>query len=306
VISAEATASALLLTPLLLWYVNKAVVDNLLLLTFLLGAAPRLLFATVSNADLQKEYGDKVLTLRHFYSGEHLRFDCSGKLIGSAPLGIWSVEGQIRVNRISLTEGAFHIYGARVFSFYDDQTKQMRDVASVSKAEAKRMHLRKDVAQWAVHDKVQVDIECSQALANLPEAAQIINTVFLTPHDKLSDFVPSFWKWWLDQNTDTQLKNPYGAIARVGAGVKPPRAISAPDPEYSGIAKVAHYQATTVLWIVINTSGVPEDIRISKPAGLGLDEQAILVVRNWRFDPATKDGQPVAVQINVEVNFKLY
>jgi len=42
------------------------------------------------------------------------------------------------------------------------------------------------------------------------------------------------------------------------------------------------------------------------PTGLGLDEKAVEAVRSWRFDPATKDGKPVAVQIDVEVAFRLY
>jgi len=29
-------------------------------------------------------------------------------------------------------------------------------------------------------------------------------------------------------------------------------------------------------------------------------------VKTWRFEPALKDGKPVAVQINVEVSFRLY
>jgi TonB family protein len=39
---------------------------------------------------------------------------------------------------------------------------------------------------------------------------------------------------------------------------------------------------------------------------MGLDEKALEAVRTWRFEPARKDGQPVAVQINVEVIFRLY
>jgi periplasmic protein TonB len=39
---------------------------------------------------------------------------------------------------------------------------------------------------------------------------------------------------------------------------------------------------------------------------MGLDEKAIAAVREWRFQPATLNGQPVAVQINVEVSFRLY
>jgi periplasmic protein TonB len=39
---------------------------------------------------------------------------------------------------------------------------------------------------------------------------------------------------------------------------------------------------------------------------MGLDQKAIEAVRNWKFEPAMKDGHAVAVQINVEVNFRLY
>jgi TonB family protein len=39
---------------------------------------------------------------------------------------------------------------------------------------------------------------------------------------------------------------------------------------------------------------------------MGLDEKAIDAVRTWKFDPARRDGQAVAVQINVEVSFRLY
>ncbi|MGH9579506.1 MAG: TonB family protein [Terriglobales bacterium] len=39
---------------------------------------------------------------------------------------------------------------------------------------------------------------------------------------------------------------------------------------------------------------------------MGLDEKAIQAVRTWKFEPARKDGQAVAVQVFIEVNFHLY
>jgi len=45
---------------------------------------------------------------------------------------------------------------------------------------------------------------------------------------------------------------------------------------------------------------------VARPLGMGLDEKAIEAVRTWRFEPAKKDGQPVPVQMNVEVSFRLY
>lgn len=97
-----------------------------------------------------------------------------------------------------------------------------------------------------------------------------------------------------------------GGPYRVGGGVSAPRILYAPDPDYSEEARKAKYQGTVVLWVVVGPDGRPRDIRVQRSLGLGLDEKAMEAVRTWKFEPARKDGQPVAVQINVEVNFRLY
>jgi hypothetical protein len=39
---------------------------------------------------------------------------------------------------------------------------------------------------------------------------------------------------------------------------------------------------------------------------MGLDENAVETVKTWRFEPATRDGQPTTARISVEVSFKNY
>jgi len=97
-----------------------------------------------------------------------------------------------------------------------------------------------------------------------------------------------------------------GGPYRVGGGVSAPKPIFTPDPEYSEEARKAKFQGVVVLWLVIGPDGRPHEIRVARPLGMGLDEKAIEAVRTWRFEPAKKDGQPVAVQMNVEVSFRLY
>jgi protein TonB len=97
-----------------------------------------------------------------------------------------------------------------------------------------------------------------------------------------------------------------GGVFRVGGGVSAPKNIYAPDPDYSEEARKAKYQGTCVLYVVVGPDGKPRDIRVSRTLGLGLDEKAIEAVKLWRFEPATKDGKPVSVAINVEVTFHLY
>jgi len=97
-----------------------------------------------------------------------------------------------------------------------------------------------------------------------------------------------------------------GGVFRVGGGVSAPRALNTPDPDYSEEARKAKYQGTVVLWLVVDPGGRPRDVKVARSLGMGLDQKAIEAVRKWTFEPAMKDGKPVAVQINVEVNFRLY
>jgi TonB family protein len=97
-----------------------------------------------------------------------------------------------------------------------------------------------------------------------------------------------------------------GGVFRVGGGVSPPRVLENPSPDYSEEARKAKYQGTVVLWLIVDANGKPRDLRVARSLGMGLDQKAIEAVRLWRFQPAMKDGTPVAVQINVEVNFHLY
>ena len=85
-----------------------------------------------------------------------------------------------------------------------------------------------------------------------------------------------------------------------------PRAIYSPEPDYSEEARKAKFQGIVILQVVVDSDGRSREIRVARSAGMGLDEKAIEAVRQWRFEPGTKDRHAVAVVVNVEVNFRLY
>jgi len=91
-----------------------------------------------------------------------------------------------------------------------------------------------------------------------------------------------------------------------GGGVAAPKVIYQPEAEYSEEARKAKFQGAVTLSLIVGVDGLPRDIRVARSVGLGLDEKAIEAVRKWRFEPARKAGQPVAVHVNVEVTFNLY
>jgi TonB family protein len=94
-------------------------------------------------------------------------------------------------------------------------------------------------------------------------------------------------------------------VFRIGGGVTPPSVLYKMDPEYTEDARIAKYSGTVVVYVEISPGGVPQNMRIVKGIGLGLDEKALEAITKWRFKPGTKDGIPVTVMAQIEVNFKL-
>jgi len=96
-----------------------------------------------------------------------------------------------------------------------------------------------------------------------------------------------------------------GGVYRVGGDVSPPVLISKTEPEYSEAARKAKFSGTVLLSLVVDEHGMPRDIKVIRPLGLGLDEKAVEAVQKWRFRAGLKDGHPVATQATIEVSFRL-
>ncbi len=87
--------------------------------------------------------------------------------------------------------------------------------------------------------------------------------------------------------------------------ITPPHATYSPNPTYDDDSRKAGIEGTVRLRIVVTAEGQVRDLRVAKSLSEALDKRAIEAVSRWKFDPATKDGKPVAIQIDVECTFKL-
>jgi len=118
-----------------------------------------------------------------------------------------------------------------------------------------------------------------------------------------------------DLSPDVPLEPPPDIAERLVAGeffsgggrdVTHPQGTYMPEPEYTETARGAKYQCTNVLSVIVAADGQPLSVWVVKPCGEGLDEKSMAAVQKWTFRPATKDGEPVPVFINVETSFHLY
>lgn len=93
-------------------------------------------------------------------------------------------------------------------------------------------------------------------------------------------------------------------VFRPGPDVTAPFVVAKAKPEYSEEARIAKLEGSVLLSVVVGADGQPRDIHVARALGLGLDEKAVENVRAWQFKPGTRDGNPVAVQVNLEVFFR--
>jgi feruloyl esterase len=95
-------------------------------------------------------------------------------------------------------------------------------------------------------------------------------------------------------------------VYRIGdPGVTPPRALHAPEPDFSEYARKNNIQGVVVLSALIDSDGSVKAVKVLRPLEPSLDAEAVNAVKKWKFAPAKKDGQPVACMLNVEVEFRL-
>jgi periplasmic protein TonB len=97
-----------------------------------------------------------------------------------------------------------------------------------------------------------------------------------------------------------------GGLYRVGGGVTAPVALNNVEAEFSDEARRAKYQGVCIISLIVDAQGNPQNPRVVRALGMGLDEKALEAVRKYRFRPAMKGNTPVPVMISVEVNFRLY
>jgi TonB family protein len=98
---------------------------------------------------------------------------------------------------------------------------------------------------------------------------------------------------------------PETGVYHVSREVSAPSIRSKVEAAYSEEARKNKLQGTLQLSLVIDASGTPTQIAVLRPLGLGLDENAIEAVSQWKFSPGMKNGAPVAIQTQVEVTFRL-
>jgi periplasmic protein TonB len=114
----------------------------------------------------------------------------------------------------------------------------------------------------------------------------------------------------------SQLPDPSGKY-HLGDGVSAPKLLFAPDPEFTDQARHKRVSGVVVVSLTVDAAGNPQNVRVArsmaedvskkyKKIAVGLDDNAVAAVKQYRFEPAQFQGKPVPVEIQVRINFRIY
>ncbi len=95
-------------------------------------------------------------------------------------------------------------------------------------------------------------------------------------------------------------------VRTIGGDVVAPVVIDSVNPEFTEEARKAKFMGVVTVGLVVDRQGMPTDVHLVRGVGLGLDENAVDAVRQYRFRPAMENGEPVRVALNVEVNYQIF
>ena len=171
---------------------------------------------------------------------------------------------------------------------------------SKSKANEKK---RKKLAEA---NRVEIEIARDSNTSDLQGVLGAMNKVFLSNNEHISDVVPSCWRNIM-RRIEKRPVEPFPTvdIYQVGKDITAPVPIYDPNPEFRDRSPEAPSNGEMWLSIVVNKEGLVADPEITRPLGIGLDEKALESVQKWKFKPGRKNGQPIAVRIQVQVSFHL-
>jgi TonB family protein len=236
----------------------------------------------------------KGLFLRGFYLNNDLTYDAAGRVQGSPKVGDWTVAAVnvLKAERRGVDE--IELDGVRVAIRYNPDTHEFQ------------RHPLND-------EKMRLVVLAGKDEGNTKQLEAAFAAMFSVGIDPaLQRSMPDYWRHyfnpalpWPEDGLRGQTIYPLYGAADQAKDVTAPKVEHRVDAKYSDFAVRDKVQGTLQLRVVVDASGVPQRIAVSRPLGYGLDASAVEAMTKWRFAPGMKDGGPVASGVTVEQQFSL-
>jgi TonB family protein len=182
------------------------------------------------------------------------------------------------------------------------QTLKTRDAATPATAEAPKPATPAATAE--TNDALKAVSPAHSAMV----MNKALNSIFANDIDPvMMSHLPEYWQEYFTSKSQHRQYMPKDAsIKVVSEGMTPPRVLNSIDPSSNEYAQKYGIAGMELLRTVVDATGVPRQMAIERPIGFGLDEKAVEAIKNSHFRPATLNGQPVPVVVDLVVTFRIY
>jgi len=251
--------------------------------------------AAVSEAEqqsLRTQYVGKVLIIRkcaRLASQYDVQED--GTVKGDSQPGYWSVDGAVQVKDLEFYKDRVTFKCLKLWAnVKDDGQLHYFPAATALKGKAGDYPQTTDIV-----------FRTSPESVSAAEIAARVRKVCLGEQDSVLSTAPQPIAAFIQK---IPVEVDIDPVTGLGFTGKPPKAISQPTPRESREAELVGQSGRESFVVFVDDQGRPAVVGFTHLLQYGLEEATIEVVKSWKFEPATKDGKPVAIRIPVSIDYK--
>ncbi len=140
------------------------------------------------------------------------------------------------------------------------------------------------------------------------ELKDAIDSVFAQGLDeRMIAAMPDFWRLYYQAVADKADYRPKDtAVLRQSEVDQKAALLTKFEPDSNEFAQAKGVAGMSLYHVVVGSDGQAGEIAVGRPIGFGLDENAVAAIRKASFQPAVKDGKPVAVLLDLVVQFRIF
>lgn len=209
---------------------------------------------------------------------------------GQLQPGYWSVDGACQVKELEFHKDAVIFKCAKLWANVKDDNQLHYFPASVA---------LKGKAHYP--EAVEIVFHTQGGEESLAQFSERVNKIFLSDQEAKLSATPGPIAAYIQKRTILPDIDP---VSGMGFDGTPPKAISTPAPDPSREAALVGQAGREGFVLLVDEEGKAGVVAFTHLLQYGLEETTIEAVKNWKFEPAMKDGKPVPVRIAMTIEYK--
>jgi hypothetical protein len=262
--------------------------------TILLASGEWVARAEVSQTDqqtLKTQYMGKVLVFRKPYRMvTNLEVADDGTVKSGYRPGFWAVDGAVQVKDMDFKKDRVTFKCARLWANVKDDGQLHFFPASAA---------LKGKSDYPENE--DINFRTKKDVISAGDISQRVKQVFLGEQESILNSTPQPIAAYI-QKIPAQVD--VDPVTGMGFAGTPPKAVSRPSPDLPREAQLIGQSGRESFVVFVDEQGNAAVVAFTHLLQYGLEEATIAAVKTWKFQPAMKDGKPVALRIPMSIDFK--